>query len=194
MPEEKDPGAEWMLAVQQGDRSAFNSIVETYQAPVFCLLRRLLGSAAVIEDLAQETFIRLWRSRDRYQPRGHLSTFLFRIAYNLALNNIRDRKRKPAGSLPVSPDGELMPIEDSAVATPFEAPDQASWAALVERALQQLPENQRAALVFQHYDDFELAEIGEVLGISPKAAKSLCHRARENMRQLLAPYREAEND
>jgi RNA polymerase sigma-70 factor (ECF subfamily) len=183
-----------MIAAKGGDRAAFQRIVETYQAPVFGLLRRILGPAAAIEDIAQETFIRLWRARERYQPTGRLSTYLYRISYNLALNNIRDRNRKPTKPLPVSPEGTSLPLEDTSTETPFEAPDRESWSVLVESALQKLPENQRSALVFQHFDDFDLNEIGEVLGISPKAAKSLCHRARENMRLLLAPYREAEND
>ena len=90
--------------------------------------------------------------------------------------------------------------EERVVANPSErrAPkgdaDSKDWASLVDRGLAELPENQRAALVFQHYDGLDLTEIGDVLGISPKAAKSLLHRARENLREYLQPYKDAEQD
>ena len=190
-----DPGVQWMLAFQAGDEDAFESIVAEYESLVFGILRRLLGPSGWVDEMAQETFVRLYRTRDRYSPAGKLSTFLYRIAYNLALNRIRDEKRRPAGSLQMGPEGEEMVVSDSLERTAPEADaDHADWATLVERGLAELPENQRAALVFQHYDGLDLTEIGDVLGISPKAAKSLLHRARENLRAYLQPYKDAEQD
>ncbi|MAW59805.1 MAG: hypothetical protein CMJ94_03095 [Planctomycetes bacterium] len=190
-----DPGVQWMLAFQAGDEDAFESIVAEYESLVFGILRRLLGPSGWVEEMAQETFVRLYRARDRYSPAGKLSTFLYRIAYNLALNRIRDEKRRPAGSLQMGPEGEEMVVSDTVERTAPEADaEHADWATLVEQGLAELPENQRAALVFQHYDGLDLTEIGEVLGISPKAAKSLLHRARENLRAYLQPYKDAEQD
>ena len=193
--ESEDRGVTWMLAFQAGDEQAFDQIVAEYESLVFGILRRLLGPSGWVEEMAQETFIRLYRARERYSPAGKLSTFLYRIAYNLALNRIRDERRRPAGSLQMGPEGEEMVVADvSERGAPEGDADAGDWAGLVERGLAELPENQRAALVFQHYDGLDLTEIGEVLGISPKAAKSLLHRARENLREFLQPYKDAEQD
>lgn len=183
-----------MLAFQDGDEDAFTQLVESYQGAVFSMLRRILGPNAAIEDLAQESFLRLWKSRDRYQPSGRFTTFLFRITYNLALNRIRDNKRKPLYSMPRNAEGAEMEFPNPLSPAPEEASSGKDWARLVQRGLGELPENQRAALVFQHYDGLELQEIGKILGCSPQAAKSLVHRARVNLRDYLSPYREAEHD
>jgi RNA polymerase sigma-70 factor, ECF subfamily len=190
----QDPGVTMMLAFQQGDDSAFEQLVETYQGAAFAMLRRILGPHAMIEDLAQEAFLRVWRSRERYHPAGKFTTFLYRITYNLALNRLRDDKRKPLYSMPRSADGVDLPQEDTSSSGPDEEVDTSDWAQIVRRCLLELPENQRSALVFQHYDGLELEEIAEILGSSSKAVKSLLHRARTNLRILLTPYREAEND
>ena len=190
----EDQGVQWMLAFQAGDDDAFTSLVDRYQGAAFAMLRRILGPHMAVEDLAQEAFLRVWRSRERYQAQGKFTTFLYRITYNLALNRIRDNKRKPLYSMPRSADGVEMEAEDGVSAAPEEEADHSNWGVIVQRALGELPENQRAAMVLQHYDGLELHEIGEILGISPQATKSLLHRARTNLRTLLSPYREAEND
>jgi RNA polymerase sigma-70 factor, ECF subfamily len=190
----EDPGVSMMLAFQQGDDSAFEQLLETYQGAAFSMLRRILGPYAPIEDLAQEAFLRVWRSRARYQAAGKFTTFLYRITYNLALNRLRDDKRKPLYSMPRTSDGADFPQEDLASSGPATEVNAGDWALIVRRCLLELPENQRAALVFQHYDGLELDDIAEILGSSSKAVKSLLHRARTNLRTLLTPYREAEND
>ena len=195
MSEPDDQGVAWMQAFQAGDEAAFDQIVDAYQGLVFGVLRRLLGPSGWVDEMAQETFVRLYRARERYSPAGKLSTFIYRIAYNLALNRIRDEKRRPASSLQFGKEGEEMVVPDSADRNAPEAQSDAQdWASLVDKGLAELPENQRAALVFQHYDGLDLNEIGEVLGISPKAAKSLLHRARENLRHYLQPFKDAEQD
>ncbi|MDP6962696.1 MAG: sigma-70 family RNA polymerase sigma factor, partial [Planctomycetota bacterium] len=95
-----DIGVELMVHVARGDTDAFQQLVESYQSLVFALLRRILGPNAAIEDVAQEAFVRVWNNRDNYQARGKFSTYLYRITYNLALNKIRDSKRKPLPSMP----------------------------------------------------------------------------------------------
>jgi RNA polymerase sigma-70 factor (ECF subfamily) len=177
-----------MLAFQAGDDSAFERLVEEYQGAAFAMLRRLLGPGAALEDLAQEAFIRIWRSRERYRPEGKFSTLLYRVTYNLALNRIRDERRKPALSLPTDPQGatvEPADLREQALDAPL---DQGVWAERIGLALQALPENQRAALVFQHYQGLDLAEIASILELSPQAVKSLLHRAREGMRELLEAH------
>ncbi|MGB0952578.1 MAG: RNA polymerase sigma factor [Planctomycetota bacterium] len=190
----EDPGVQWMLAFQAGDEDAFTQLVEHYQAAAFAMLRRILGPHGIVEDLAQEAFLRIWRSRERYQPQGKFTTFLYRVTYNLALNRLRDNKRKPLYSMPQAEDGTPLEPNDTEGAAPEQDADASDWSSILQRCMGELPENQRAAVVLQHYDGLELHEIGEVLGISPQAAKSLLHRARTRLRTLLTPYREAEND
>lgn len=190
----EDPGVQWMLAFQAGDDEAFTQLVEHYQAAAFAMLRRILGPHGTVEDLAQEAFLRIWRSRERYQPQGKFTTFLYRVTYNLALNRLRDNKRKPLYSMPQAEDGATLEPSDAGENTPEQGADDSDWSGIIQRSLGELPENQRVAVVLQHYDGLELHEIGEVLGISPQAAKSLLHRARTRLRTLLTPYREAEND
>ncbi len=181
-----------MLALQAGDTEAFAAIVQEYEGRAFALLRRMLGPAAPVEDLAQEAFLRVWRTRDRYEPVGKFSTWFFRILHNLALNSVRDSGRKPASRMPRTLDGEELPLPDEGATEPWEGLESREWAPLIARGLQKLPENQRTALVFQHYEGLSLEEIGDVLGVSAKAAKSLLHRSRENLRLFLAPYRKEE--
>jgi len=183
-----------MLALQQGREEAFAELVEEYQSAAFSMLRRVLGPHQPVEDLAQEAFLRVWRSRDSYQPRGRFTTFLYRITYNLALNQLRGNKRKPLSPMPQTADGAVLEPEDQLGAAPEAGADGRDWAGIIEGALAQLSENQRAALVFQHYDGLSLAEVAQVLGTSEKAVKSLLHRARTRLRELLQPYHEAEND
>ncbi len=184
----EDPGVVLMLQVQAGDEQAFEQLVLLYQGPAFAMLRRILGPRESVEDLAQEAFLRVWRSRDRFRPDGKFTTFLYRVIYNLALNRIRDSSRKPLHALPTDPAGN--PLDPSAEPQePLLPPlDREVWADRIGWALLALPENQRAALVFQHYDGLELTEIGSILGISPPAVKSLLHRGRERLRQILAPH------
>ena len=174
-----------MLAFQRGEDAAFERLVEEYQGPLFGILRRILGPRAQLEDVAQEVFIRVWRSRERYRPEGKFSTYLYRIAYNLALNRIRDEGRRPLAPLAAAGEGPLPDPPDPRPAPVGDALDRATWSARILAALQRLPENQRAALVFQHYEGLDLIQIGAVLEISPQAAKSLLHRARETLRHLL---------
>ena len=191
-PFSEDRGVQLMLALQAGDSSAFAELVKEYEGRAFALLRRMLGPAAPIEDLAQEAFLRVWRNRDRYQAVGKFSTWFYRILHNLALNSARDSGRKPVSRMPKSPEGEDLALPDSSVVEPWEASTPQEWAPLIDRGLQQLPENQRAALVFQHYEGLSLDEIGDLLGVSGKAVKSLLYRSRENLRDFLAPYRKEE--
>lgn len=183
-----DPGVGWMLALQTGDAAAFERLVEHYQGPAFAMLRRILGPSAPIEDLAQEAFLRVWRNRDRYRPEGKFSTFLYRVTYNLALNRLRDAGRKPVHGLPTDSTGAVIEPADPADPAQGGRLDRGVWADRIGQALQNLPENQRAALVFQHYDGLDLAEIGEILDLSPQAVKSLLHRGRERLREILEPY------
>ncbi len=189
-----DVGVELMVGVAKGDHQAFALLVESYQSMVFALLRRILGPRGAIEDVSQEVFVRIWRSRENYRAQGKFSTFLYRVTYNLALNRIRDEKRKPLHMMPKGDDGAELTKQDPKSAPPEAAVSSDDWAGLVSWGLEQLPHNQRAVLVFQHYDGLDLDEIALVTGLSGSAVKSMLHRARTNLREVLQPYKDSEND
>lgn len=192
MPGEMDPDAALMLRVKQGDATAFAALVEKYKQPVMNLAWRTLRDETEAEDLAQNVFVQAWKSAGRYQATAKFSTWLFTIARNLCLNEIRRRTRHPAESLDQTreDDGEqpLFQIEDKRHAA---APDEMLRGELerkVDEALAALPENQRLALALCKQEELSYEEISAVLGCSLSATKSLIHRARETLKAKLKPY------
>lgn len=192
MPELNDPDIALMLRVKQGDMSAFEQLVEKYKQPVTNLLFRTLHDATEAEDLAQNVFLQVWKSAERYRSTAKFSTWLFTIARNLCLNEIRRRSRHPAESLDAPAE-----FEDDSFTRQFEdtrataAPDQLLRDELthkVEEALAELPENQRTAILLFKEKDLSYDEISEILDCSLSATKSLIHRGRETLKQKLKPY------
>lgn len=192
MPETADADAALMLRVKRGDRAAFARLVEKYRQPLFNFIFRTLRDETETEDVAQNTFLQVWKSRARYQRTAKFSTWLFTIARNLCLNEIRRRSRHPAESLDapgVEPDDPpLRQIEDKAAALPAETALHGELAAKIEAALAELPENQRAAILLCRQDELSYEEIAAVLGCSLSATKSLIHRGRETLKEKLKPY------
>jgi RNA polymerase sigma-70 factor (ECF subfamily) len=187
-----DPDAALMLRVRQGDAAAFEDLVNKYKQPVMNLLYRTVHDATEAEDLAQTVFVQVFKFADRYRVESKFSTWLFTIARNLALNELRRRSRHPAESL----DGAAEP-DDEAAPRQFEdirnvsAPDQLLRDELtkkVEEALAGLPENQRTAILLFKEKELSYEEISEILGCSLSATKSLIHRGRETLKQKLKPY------
>jgi RNA polymerase sigma-70 factor, ECF subfamily len=192
MPANLDPDAALMLRVKQGDGAAFTTLVEKYKQPVLNLVWRTLRDATEAEDLAQNVFVQVYKSAGRYQPSAKFSTWLFTIARNLCLNELRRRSRHPADSLDQTHDGAddqpLLQVEDKREASP---PDQMLRGELegkVDEALAALPENQRTALLLCRQEELSYEEIAKVLDCSLSATKSLIHRARETLKQKLKPY------
>lgn len=187
-----DLGAELMLAWRDGDDSAFERLVEAYSGQVYALLTRFLGRHPGREDFVQEVFLRVVRSRERYEPRARFTTWLYRIVFNLAVNETQRGAGKDALSLdtPLGRDEEGGPrdIPDEAAPDPAEGLERGDVVEAVRGAIESLPENQRMALVLAKYEGMAYAEIGDVMGSSEKAIKSLIHRARERLRELLSPY------
>jgi RNA polymerase sigma-70 factor (ECF subfamily) len=186
----EDAGARLMLRWKAGDETAFERIVELYSDQLWALLTRFLGAKHNREDLLQEIFLRLVKSKDRYEPTARFSTYLFRIAFNLAVNtgakaSERRTERLAQGENQTDP---LTHMADAAAQEPFLDLERADTVRAVRAAIAALPERQRMALVLAKYHDLPYDQIGEVLGTSEKAVKSLVHRARENLRAALAPY------
>ena len=192
MPVSLDPDAALMLRVKQGDREAFTLLVEKYKQPVMNLVARSLRDPIEAEDVAQNVFVQVFKSAARYQSTAKFSTWLFTIARNLCLNEIRRRTRHPAESLdashPDEPDQPRHQFEDRKNFSPPESLLQDELAALVEQALAALPENQRTAILLCRQDELSYEEIADVLGCSLSATKSLIHRGRETLKARLKPY------
>ncbi len=192
MAEAPDPDAELMLRVQRGDRRAFEQLLERYQQPVANYLHRLLGDATEAEDLTQGVFLQVYKSAARYRVSARFVTWLFTIARNLALNELRRRARHPALSL----DAPLADTEPApARGVPDPRPDgpvdrllQTELEAKIQEALADLPETQRTALLLCREQELAYEDIAAVLGCSLSAVKSLIHRGRETLKRRLKPY------
>jgi RNA polymerase sigma-70 factor (ECF subfamily) len=189
---EPDPDAVLMLRVKRGDRAAFAALVEKYQQPVLNFLMRSLQDEAEAEDLAQNVFVQVWKSARRYRRTARFSTWLFTIARNLCLNELRRRARHPAAPLEAAASETETPLpqrlEDRQTATPPEALLREELFQKVEAALAELPETQRAALLLCREEEFSYEDIAAILGCSLSATKSLIHRGRETLKQKLKPY------
>ncbi len=192
MAEPSEPDAALMLRVKEGDSGAFAELVERYKQPVMNLVYRMLRDATEAEDLAQNVFVQVFRSAQRYEVSAKFSTWLFTIARNLCLNELRRRSRHPADSMDVVPtDPEEHPaqqFEDKKAASPPDSLLHGELEAKIEAAMADLPENQRMAILLCRQDELSYEEIAKVLGCSVSATKSLIHRGRETLKQRLKPY------
>ena len=187
-----DPDAALMTRVTQGDQRAFEELVEKYKQPVFNMIYRTLPDAAEAEDLAQAVFVQVYKSAARYRVEAKFTTWLFTIARNLCLNELRRRSRHPADSLDAASETENdTPRQQFEDVRSMAAPDQLvqeELIAKVSEALKELPENQRTAILLYQEQEKSYDEISEILGTSLSATKSLIHRARETLKQRLKPY------
>lgn len=186
-----DPGSRWMLAYKHGDEDAFDRLVEHYSPQVYALVTRFWGAERGREDLVQEVFLRLVRTRARYEPTARFSTFLYRIVFNLCANQRERDRLRPALSIDApfeGGDGETREPAAFDEPTPSERLERNDVVGAVRAAIASLPAAQRMALILAKYEELPYAEIAEILGSSEKAIKSMVHRARENLRERLAPF------
>jgi RNA polymerase sigma-70 factor, ECF subfamily len=171
---------------------AFEELVDKYRQPITNLVYRTLQDAAEAEDLAQNVFVQVFKSAHRYRVSAKFSTWLYTIARNLCLNEIRRRSRHPADHLELGqPEQEDQPARQYQDVKSFSAPDlllRDELVGKVEEALAGLPENQRTALLLCREEELSYEEIAAVLGCSLSATKSLIHRGRESLKQKLKPY------
>jgi len=184
--------AEVMLRVRTGDQQAFDYLVRKYRRPLVSFMYRMARNTAAAEDLAQEVFLRVYRSRESYEASAKFTTWLYRIATNLAVNHARDtRHERP--EVTVSLD---EPDEESG--TTLELPDGSLTAEQVmvrrERMLairskvEALPEQQRLAVIMHKYQQMDYKQIADVLKKSESATKSLLFRAYETLREQLKEF------
>lgn len=177
-----------MLALKKGDRSAFEVLMRKYYARILNFIYRFLGNRQIAEDLTQDVFMKVYKSAFRYRPRSQFQTWLYTIAKNACLNQLR-RKRTMLVSLDQTfhaSDHELR----TEIADPDANPDrellQKERAAMIRAAVNALPDNQRMALILRRYENFSYAQIAATLNVTDKAVKSLLSRAKLNLKNKLA--------
>jgi RNA polymerase sigma-70 factor, ECF subfamily len=192
MADQSDPDAVLMLRVKRGDRAAFAELVDKYKQPVMNFIFRSLRDEAEAEDLAQNVFLQVYKSRSRYKRTAKFSTWLFTIARNLCLNELRRRSRHPAESLEETHmEHEDQPLRQFEDKSHVAAPDKllhGELAQKIEEALGELPENQRSAILLCRQEDLSYEQIAKILRCSLSATKSLIHRGRETLKEKLKPY------
>jgi RNA polymerase sigma-70 factor (ECF subfamily) len=178
---------ELMLRVREGDQASFGLLLEKHRGPVVHFLYRMVQNQPVAEELAQEVFLRVYRSRDNYEPTAKFTTWLFRIATHLGLNWIRDgRNEKFHNRLDEeTSDGASKQVPDRSRTVEQELVYQAKLRE-VRQAIESLPSKQRAAVMLHKYEELEYAQIANVLRCSESAVKSLLFRAYESLRTRLA--------
>ncbi len=182
-----DPDAELMLRVRDGDGVSFGVLLDKHRLPVVHFLYRMIQNQAVAEELAQEVFLRVYRSRATYEPTAKFTTWLFRIATHLALNSLRDGKHERLQERLDDTSSDL-PARQVADARPSVEQSMVYQARLdeVRRAVAALPVKQRAAVLMHKYREMEYSQIAKVLDCSESAVKSLLFRAYETLRARLA--------
>lgn len=187
---ESTPDVQLMLKVKHGDRDAFSLLVQRHRKPLINFIYRFTSNPGESEDLAHEVFIKVFQSAPRYEPKAAFSTWLYRIATNIALNYLRDHRPQLSVSLYEGP-------EESSETPRLELRDpgclveeqllEREKVLQIRKALAVLPENQRLAVVLTKYQELSLKEAAEILNCSETAVKSLIFRAYTTLREKLAP-------
>lgn len=183
-----------MLDVKAGDEASFELLLQRYSTPLVNFLYRMVRNREQAEDLAQEVFLRVYRARQDYVPSAKFTTWMFRIATNLALNSIRDnryQKLEVSIDAPVTVDAEDG--DERTLDVPEKRPNieqhlvEDARRAMIRHAIDKLPEKQRAAVLLHKYEELDYGEIAKILSCSESALKSLLFRAYELLRVELAP-------
>lgn len=177
---EQSSDEDLMLAFQKGDERAFSILVERYQVRIFNYIYRYTYDAERSEEIAQEVFIRVFRSRDRYQVSAKFATFIYRIALNLAFNEVRNRKRRRTDTV-----DEFYTLADREMESPHELVDRSEVESAIWREINQLPEKYYDVVLLCDVEELSYKEAGEVLGISVGTVQSRLSRGRQRLREKL---------
>src|SRR5581483_8981605 len=184
-----DTDLKLMLRVRSGDSDSFDELLRRHRAPLLNYFYRMVRDHSLAEDLAQEVFLRVYRARERYEPDAKFTTWLYRIATNLALNALRDRRGK--WNTAEAEDGDAGELQEARFVDSRPTVEQelmrSDRGRLVREAVEALPENQRAAVILHKYQDVDYRQIAQILDISESAVKSLLFRAYESLRVRLEP-------
>jgi RNA polymerase sigma-70 factor (ECF subfamily) len=191
-PVEELSDADVMLRVKTGDNSAFEYLVQKYRRAMVSFMFRMAHNSAAAEDLAQEVFLRVYRSRQSYEASAKFTTWLYRIATNLAVNHARDTRHERPDKV-VSLDekdeetGQSLDVPDKSLSAEENIVRRERMSAIRQR-VQALPERQRVAVLMHKYQQMDYKQISEVLKLSESATKSLLFRAYETLREQLKEF------
>ncbi|MBW2412387.1 MAG: RNA polymerase sigma factor [Deltaproteobacteria bacterium] len=178
-----------MLEFQNGGKSAFEALMQNYYSRVLNFIYRFVGSKESAEDLTQEVFLRVYKYGPRYKPKSKFQTWLYTIAKNISLNELR-RNRDFTASVDEPATTGNEDVQKQIADPQGSATDQElilkERAMVIRQAINELPENQRLAVILRRYDNFSYAEIAKTIGVSDKAVKALLSRARINLRRRLS--------
>ena len=177
-----------MARAATGDHDAFEELLVRHQHAVVGTVAKMLGSAGDAEDIAQQVFLRLWKSAPRYKATAKFTTYLFTITRNLVFNETRKRWRRNEHSLDAQEEDWHRQIPESAEANPDEQLLQSEMRAAVDKAIEALPEKQRLAVILRRYEQMPYDEIAGILEISVSAVKSQLFRARATLRESLQQF------
>jgi RNA polymerase sigma-70 factor (ECF subfamily) len=184
--------AEIMLRVREGDDAAFDLLVQKYHKPIIHFMFRMVHNQAVAEELAQEVFLRVYRSRQTYRAEARFTTWLYRIATNLGVNHARDTKYERAAQniyldQPDPETGTTPDVADARATVEQELVRDERMKAIRQHVMA-LPERQRTAVLMHKYQGLDYKQIGEVLKLSESATKSLLFRAYQTLRERLKDF------
>ena len=183
-----------MLQVRDDNAAAFEELVSRYQARLVSIFENMVGRRSMAEDLAQEVFLRIYRARKRYTAGSRFSTWLYRIAHNVASNARRSLARRKEVNLVAQSHGELSAqplthmVKEASGLMPTRQIDQIERAEIVRAAMGSLNDRQRMALLLSKFEGMSYEEIAQSMELSVSAIKSLLSRARVNLKDILAPY------
>lgn len=177
-----------MLRIGQRDENAFEELISRHQGAVVGTVTKMLGNSSDSEDIAQQVFLRIWKCAPRYKQKAKFTTFLFTITRNLVFNESRRRSRKKEHSMEEREDDFHLQTPDTQSAPPDKELLHGELQQAVDRAINQLPEKQRMALILRRYENLPYEEIASVLELSISAVKSQLFRARNTLRESLQQY------
>lgn len=187
----EDPDVLLFLEFQRGDRLAFEKLMEKYYKRILNFIYRFTANSALAEDLTQEVFVRVYNSVSSYRPQSKFQTWIYTIARNISLNQLRYQKRQWV-SLDEAFETEDGEVKRQVMDLTGEPPDQEilrrERLEAIEDAINSLPENQRMALILRRYDEFSYEKIAQIMNCSLEAVKSLLSRARENLKTRLSRF------
>ena len=184
----EEPETKIMVEVAEGNLSAFKTLVELHHKSLISFIARFTGDRDSAEDIAQEVFLRVFKAAKDYKPQAKFKTWLFTIATNLCLNEIRDNKSSSKFVDLSDLHEQEYPIIAPEAFSPQKAAENAELSKAVRKAIRSLPGNQRTAILLRQYNDFSYNEISKIMGLSISAIESLIQRARQSLKKSLFPY------
>ncbi|MSR64975.1 MAG: sigma-70 family RNA polymerase sigma factor [Verrucomicrobiae bacterium] len=186
MTDKADPDYDLMRRIADGNEAALTELIGKYKTPVHSFVYRMLNDADEADDVSQEVFIKVFRTADLYRPRAKFTTWLFAVANNLATDRLRKRQRRPTVT------GEEAESKWEAVTDHRENPREAlcrkEYTAAVQQAIEQLPADQKTAILLYEFEDMSYAEIAEVMRCSVKSVEARLYRAKDLLRTRLAKW------